>query len=105
MHIQAENYCRFTGKLHEFKLKEAEDASWLLGRGKLFLPDPNISGIGQFITFSAWNILADRLSDIKIGTWLTLTCSYSLVKVKDKFYPNFDLDCFVTLKDQSNEQI
>lgn len=98
--IHAENYCRFTGKLSDLKIRNAEDFTWVLGRGKLFLPDPNNPRIGQYITFSAWNELAERLADVPLGSWITIICSYSLATVVDKKYPNFDLDCFVVLKNE-----
>lgn len=96
--INAENYCRFTGRLSDFTLRHAEDLTWILGRGKLFLPDPQQPRIGQYISFSAWNTTAERLSELDPGAWITIICSYSLAKVGDKKYPNFDVDCFVVLK-------
>lgn len=95
----AENYCRFTGILSDFELRVGPDETWTMGRGKLFLPDPEKPRVGQTISFTSWNLDAERLADVKLGSWITIICSFSVSKSGDRSFNNFDLDCFVVIRD------
>jgi len=97
--VEPENYCRFTGVLSGLQITEAPDKSWILGKGSLWLRDKKVITAGQTIKFSAWGNQVERLADLREGSCITIICSYSLDKSKDKYYPNFTLDSFTRRDD------
>jgi hypothetical protein len=74
--MEAINSCRFCGKLVEFKASVVGEGKVLLGKGLLFLPDPENPNIGQNISINAWEDMARRLEQVGSETWITILTSY-----------------------------
>lgn len=75
--MKSENCCRFVGQLVSFTVNEVGADKYRLGKGVLFLPDPEMPNIGQRINLMAWEDKADELNLIERGTWLNILSMYT----------------------------
>lgn len=95
--MEAENCCRFTGKLKYFSCNTVGDGEYMLGRGQLILPDPEKSNIFQKINIVCWGDIAERMSTVPLGSWVTVLSSYTPNLYKDRLYDEFTVGAFVVL--------
>lgn len=92
MIVYSENCCRFTGKLSSKKIFEAEDRSWILFRGALFLPDTQAEECGQIINIMAWGSVAERLNSLDMLSWITVLGCYSPSTFRGQLQDTFLVD-------------
>jgi len=96
---KAENICRFTGKLNAFNLQLVGDNQYKLGKGIIFLPDPENNFIGQSINIICWEDVAERLSEVQISTWLAVFGSYTPSMYNGCIQDSFTIDGFVIINE------
>lgn len=91
------NLCIFSGILKEFKTSHVGDELWLVGKGVLFLDDPENCNIGQSVKISCWQDIAERISLVPIGTRIKVVSSYMPNKFKGILYENFNVTSFIVV--------
>ena len=90
--MKAENSCRFTGRLKEFKLYQSQGSDFLFGRGVISLPDENNCNISQDIKITSSGGIAERLSEIPIGTWIMVLTAYMPSKFRGALQDQFHIN-------------
>ena len=96
--IKAENSCRFTGKLKEFKTYQSPGSDFLFGRGIISLPDENNGNISQDIKITSGGDIADRLSNLPIGSWIMVLTSYMPSTFKGRLQDQFHINALWVVK-------
>jgi hypothetical protein len=97
--FKAENVCRFRGRLTEYSTKLVGNDGYLLGKGKLFLPDSEAKSIGQTINLSAWGDVAERLQQVELGSWINVFTTYTPNTFNGRIYEDFTVGGFKCLQD------
>ena len=92
--LRAKNICLFTGKLIQYNTKIVGDGSYIIGSGKLLLPDQTNEFIGQIINITAWDETATRLEHISINTWIEVLTVYTPNEFRGKLNDIFTVDSF-----------
>jgi hypothetical protein len=92
--VSAENICRFVGKLIQYDLRVVGEGQYIMGSGKLLLPEGDSKDVGQIINIIAWGEIAERLEEIVSGSWVEMLTVYTPNEFKGKLRDLFTIDCF-----------
>lgn len=94
---QGENFCRFTGKLNSFSVNLVGNDKYVLGKGVIFLPDPDNEKVGQNINIMAWGDKAESLKQIVPEDWIVVYSSYTPSVYKGYIQDYFTVTDFIKL--------
>lgn len=77
-----------------------EGGRYTIGKGILSLPDPEMPNVGQPIKLICWEGLAERLSEVKLGSWVKVVSSYSPSEFRGKIQDQFTVTSFVEIDNE-----